>query len=149
MKVVLVASSGGHLTQLWWARTFWQAHERTWVTFDTPHARSLLTGERWRSAHHPTNRSAVNLVRNLAMARSVLRAERPDVVVTTGAGVGVPFVWAARAMRIRSVFIEVFDRTGRPSLTGRLVAPVADLVVLQRPEQRAIYPRGIVLGPVH
>lgn len=147
MKLLLVASAGGHLTQLWWARPFWEAHERCWVTFDTPHA-ELLRGERWIAAHHPTNRSAVNLARNLRLAWRVLRSERPDVVLTTGAGVGVPFVWAARAMGIRSVFIEVYDRTVAPSLTGRLVAPFADLVVLQRPEQRALYARGVLLGAV-
>lgn len=149
MRLLLVASSGGHLTQLWWARPFWEAHERRWVTFDEPHARELLAGESWIAAHHPTNRSVWNLLRNLVLAWRVLRRVQPDLVVTTGAGVGVPFVWMARAVGIKSVFIEVYDRVDAPSLTGRLVAPVADVVVLQRAEQQRLYPRGVLLGPVH
>ncbi|MBX2800442.1 MAG: hypothetical protein KTR31_22370 [Myxococcales bacterium] len=148
MKVLLVASSGGHLTQLLWMREWWSAHDRSWVTFDDPHAREVLADERWVAAHHPTNRSALALARNLVLAERVLRREQPDLVVSTGAGVGVPFLWLGRRHGARTVFVEVFDRTERRSLTGRLVAPVVDVVVLQRAAQRRLYPRGVVLGPV-
>lgn len=148
MKLLLVASSGGHLTQLWWARHFWEAHERSWVSFDVPHTREVLAHERWIAAHHPTNRSLVALARNTLLARRVLGRERPDVVFTTGAGVAVPFVWVARAMGIRTVFMEVYDRTASPSLTGRLVAPVVDRIVLQRQEQLRLYPGGRWVGSV-
>ncbi len=149
MKVLLVASSGGHLTQLWWLRPWWSTHTRLWVTFDQPHARRLLSAERAIYAHHPTNRSVRNLARNLRLAERVLGAERPDLVVSTGAGVGVPFLWLGRRHGARTVFVEVFDRIDAPSLTGRLVAPFVDVIVLQREQQRRIYPRGIVLGAVH
>jgi hypothetical protein len=149
VKALLVASSGGHLAQLWWMRPWWSRHERVWVTFDRPDARARLEGERVVWAHHPTNRDLPNLARNLRLAARVLRRERPDLVVSTGAGVGVPFLWLARAHGARSVFVEVFDRVDAPSLTGRLVGPVVDVIVLQREAQRAIYPRGVVLGPVH
>ncbi len=148
MKLLLVASAGGHLQQLHWMRPFWEQHERVWVTFDTPETNALLAGETVVHAHHPTNRSLRALVVNLALARRVLREHRPTLVITTGAGVGVPFVWVAKARGIRSVFVEVYDRVGSPSLTGRLVAPFADVIVLQREEQRALYPNGRVLGPV-
>jgi hypothetical protein len=148
VKLLLVASAGGHLQQLVWMRPFWSLHERVWVTFDTPEARALLEGETWIAARHPTNRSVRALASNTRLARRVLAEHRPDVVLTTGAGVGVPFVWLARFFGARSVFVEDYDRLVTPSLTGRLVAPCADLVVLQREEQRAAYPRGHVVGPV-
>jgi len=148
VRVGLVASSGGHLAQLHAVADAFDAAGRTWVTFDTPHARALLAGERVTFAWHPTNRNLPNLVRNLVLATRWLRREQPDLVVSTGAGVGVPFLWAARAAGVKTVFVEVFDRTEAPSLTGRLVAPVVDLVVLQREAQRRIYPHGVVLGAV-
>ena len=148
MKLLLVASAGGHLAQLWWAQPWWSAHERVWVTFDVPHARQLLADERWIAAYHPTNRHLPNLVRNLSLARRVLREEQPDLVVSTGAGVGVPFLWLARSVGARSMFMEVYERTTTRSLTGRLVAPVVDAIVLQREAQRRLYPRGVVLGAI-
>ncbi|MEM6929929.1 MAG: UDP-N-acetylglucosamine--LPS N-acetylglucosamine transferase [Myxococcota bacterium] len=146
MRVGLVASSGGHLSQLHALAPCFSSDARRWVTFDTPHARALLDGERITFAHQPTNRHLGNLARNAVLAARWIRRERPELVVSTGAGVGVPFLWAARAAGIKTVFVEVFDRIDGPSLTGRLVAPVVDLVVLQRDAQRAIYPRGVVLG---
>lgn len=148
MKVGLVCSSGGHLTQLWWLRDFWGANDRFWVTFDTPDATARLAQERVIWAAHPTNRSARNLLRNARLAWTVLRAERPDVLVSTGAGVAVPFFVVGRLLGIPLVFIEVYDRIERPSLTARLVRPLVDRMVLQWEAQRAFFPEGVVLGPV-
>lgn len=148
MKALLVASPGGHLQQLAWMRPWWERHERLWVTADDASARAMLEGERIVFSAHPTNRSVRNLARNLVLARRVLREERPDVVVSTGAGVAVPFLWLARRYGAKGVFVEPYDRVDGPSLSARLVAPVVDALVLQREEQRVFHPRGVVLGPV-
>lgn len=148
MKVLLVASSGGHLAHLDWLRPWWSLHARAWVTFDTPDARGRLAGEAVWWAVHPTQRSPVAAARNLALAWRVLRAEAPDVVVTTGAGVAVPFVVAARARGIPTVFVEVWDRMDGPSLTGRLLAPVVDAFVAQWPEQVPAGASAHLLGPL-
>jgi beta-1,4-N-acetylglucosaminyltransferase len=148
VKVLLVASAGGHLQQLVWLRPWWSRHERLWVTFDTPEAHGMLQGERMLTVPHPTNRDPVRAARNLLLARRLLRQERPELVVSTGAAVAVPFFWAARALGVPTVFIEPYDRLEQPSLTGRLVAPIASMVVLQRREQLAFYRGGVLLGPV-
>ena len=82
------------------------------------------------------------------LAARVVAEERPDVVVSTGAAVAVPFLAAGRAQGAATVFVEPYDRVDGPSLTGRLVAGFVDCVVLQRPEQRAFHPAGVLLGPV-
>jgi UDP-N-acetylglucosamine:LPS N-acetylglucosamine transferase len=147
MKVALVCSSGGHLAQLHRLEPWWRRHDRTWVTFRTPDAESLLAGQEivvW--AHHPTTRSILNLLRNLRLAWRVLRSDRPDLVVSDGAGVALPFFLVARILRIKTVYVEVYDRIDEPSLTGRLCYPLSDLFVLQWEEQRRAYPRGVVIG---
>jgi hypothetical protein len=148
VRLLLVASSGGHLRHLLWLEPWWRAHERTWVTFDTPDAVAALAGERVIWAAHPTNRSVPSLLRNTALAIRTVVAEAPDVVVSPGAGVALPFLGVAAALGIPTVFLEVYDRIERPSLTGRLLAPLVDAVVLQHPAQRAAYPHGVVLGPI-
>src|SRR5690349_16341639 len=79
---LLVASSGGHLFQLFQLREGFEPCDRHWVTFDTPDARSLLAEEptiTW--AYHPTNRNVPNLLRNLGLAAALLRRERPKTVI--------------------------------------------------------------------
>jgi beta-1,4-N-acetylglucosaminyltransferase len=146
VKAMLVSSSGGHLLQLHRLKPWWEQLERVWVTFDKPDSRSLLAGEDVRWAYHPTTRSALNLVRNLGLAWRLLRRYRPDVVISTGAGVAFPFFVLARLFRAKTVYIEVYDRIDVPTLTGRLCYPLASRFLLQWPAQKRFYPRGEVIG---
>jgi UDP-N-acetylglucosamine:LPS N-acetylglucosamine transferase len=147
-RVLIVCSSGGHLVQLVRLRQWWQTRDRMWVTFPGPDAESQLVGEDVKIAYHPTTRNAVNAVRNLGLALKIVRSYRPDVVVSSGAGVALPFFLAARLRGIRTVYLEVFDRIDGPTLTGRLCYPITDLFLLQWEEQKRSYPRGQVVGSV-
>jgi len=148
VTILLVGSSGGHLAQLYAARAWWEGFDRVWVTFDSAEARSLLRSERLIRAFHPTTRNIPNLLRNTWLAWKVLREVRPDVVVSTGAGVAFPFFLLSRLHGIKTVYVEVYDRVDTPTLTGRLCYPISDLFLLQWEEQRRSYPKGIVIGPL-
>lgn len=149
LKVLFVCSSGGHLSQLLQLRPWWEQHDRRWVTFDLPDARSKLTGEVLIPAHHPTTRNLRNLVRNVPLARRVLREYRPDVVVSDGAGVAVPFFVLARAGHIPTVYLEVYDRIDSRTLTGRLCRPFTTRFLVQWPEQQALYRGSELIGPLY
>lgn len=70
---------------------------------------------------------------------------RPDVVVSTGAGVAFPFFVLARLLGIPTVYIEAYDRVGSARLTGRLCRPVTDLFCVQWPEEQRLYPGAVVI----
>ncbi|CAM3366485.1 UDP-N-acetylglucosamine--LPS N-acetylglucosamine transferase [Nocardioides dubius] len=148
MRVLLVGSSGGHLAQLMCLEPWWREHERHWVTFETPDATSKLAGESVTWAHYPTTRNIPNLLRNTALARKLLRELRPDVIVSTGAAVAVPFFWLTRTRATTTVYLEVYDRVDSPTLTGRLCRPATDLFLVQWAEQRPLYSSSVLLGPV-
>ena len=148
--LLLVSSTGGHLLQLVALRDAFDAFERVWVTFDGGDTRALLAGERVVHAFAPTNRNVPNLLRNLALAIRVIRRVRPVAIVSTGAGVAVPFAWAGRLFRVPFVYVESVTRIDTPSLTYRLLAPAATRVYVQWPELQDAVPgslhRGNVLG---
>lgn len=148
MNVLMVCSNGGHLRRLLLLRPWWERHHRRWVTFRKPDAVSQLAEEDVVWASHPVTRNVPNAIKNLGLAWRVLRKRRPDVVISTGAGVAVPFFIVARLLRIPTVFLEGSHRVGSRSLTGRLCYPVTDLFLLQSEQQRRIYPRGVVVGHV-
>lgn len=148
MRVLLVGSSGGHLAQLMCLEPWWSEHERHWVTFETPDATSKLAGESVTWAHYPTTRNIPNLIRNTRLARKLLRELKPDVIVSTGAAVAVPFFWLTRNKPTTSVYLEVYDRVDSPTLTGRLCRPASDLFLVQWAEQRRLYASSVLLGPV-
>ena len=146
--VLLVCSSGGHLQQMLALRDAWGAYGHVWVTFDKSDSRSLLRDEPVVFAHSPTNRSLKNLVRNLILAQRTLRVVRPRIMLTTGAGVAVPFAWLARLRGVKIVYVESFTRIERPSLTCRLVAPIADRVYAQWPELASVVGKARYAGNV-
>lgn len=148
-RILLVGSSGGHLTQLMSLRAWWEAHPRGWVSFDTPDAVAHLEDESdvtW--AYRPTTRNIPNLLRNAAQAVRVVRRFRPTVIISTGAGVALPYFVLGRLRGVRTVYIEVFDRIETPTLTGRLVRPFADLMLCQWSEQQELYDDAIAIGPL-
>ncbi len=146
MKICLVVSTGGHLVQLTNLESMWKEHERFWVTFSKEDAKALLEKERVIWAHHPTNRNLLNLFRNLILAWNVLRKEKPDAIVSTGAGVAVPFFWIGKILGIRTVFIESLTRIHDLSLTGKLIYPFASRFFVQWPELGARYSKAIYAG---
>ncbi len=133
MRVLIVCSSGGHLAQAWALRPWWEQHERTWVTLPTEDARHRLKGETVVEAHYPTVRNLPNLLRNTRLARQVLARERPDLILSTGAAIALPFFAQARRFGARTAHLEPVDRIASPSLSGRLVYPFADLFMIQWP----------------
>lgn len=148
-RVLFVCSSGGHLSQLVQLRPWWDGHNRAWVTFDLSDARSKLEGEELIPAFHPTTRNIPNLLRNLGLARRVIKEFKPDVIVSNGAGVAVPFFMLAKAKGINTVFLEVYDRVDSRTLTGRLCRPFATSFLVQWPEQQQLYPGSINIGPLY
>lgn len=147
-RVMFVASNGGHLAQLLGLRSWWSGRDRVWVSFDKPDARSKLEGEEVIWAHWPTTRNLPNLIRNFGLAVRVMYRDRPDVVVSTGAGVALPFFLAARFRRVPTVFIEVYDRLDSRSLSGRLCRPLSTEFLVQWPEQEELYPGSTMVGPL-
>lgn len=146
MRICFACSPGGHLSQLEQMRSWWSNHDRIWVVEDRDDTRAMLPGERIVPAFYPTTRNARNAFRNFGLAIKTLRRERPDVVVSTGAGVAPPFFAAAKMLRIPTVYIEVFDRIELPTLSGKLCYPISDLFLLQWPDQQRHYRRGRLVG---
>ncbi len=148
MKICLVGSSGGHLAHLYALKPFWEQHERFFVTFDKEDARSLLKGEKVYPCHYPTNRNIKNLIKNTFLARKILKEEKPDLIISSGAAVAVPFFYLGKLKKAKLVYIEVFDRIDKGTITGKLVYPICDKFFVQWEEQKKVYKKAINLGPI-
>ncbi|MEL6190248.1 MAG: PssD/Cps14F family polysaccharide biosynthesis glycosyltransferase [Myxococcota bacterium] len=149
MKLCLIASSGGHIFELFCLKEFWQDKTRVWVSFPTQDAKHMLRDEEtvhW--AAYPTVRNVPNLVRNLALAPRILMKERPDLIVTTGSGVAAPFIWWAKLLGIKTVFVESITRITEISLTGRMVYPFVDTFLVQWEELVEKYPKAQFQGRI-
>lgn len=129
MKLLFVCSTGGHLAELlhWSQRlqpaptaAVWATHERS----NSTEIGVVQPGAEVRFVRSVEPRQASVAARMIPTARQILREERPDAVLSTGAAVAVPFAIAARAASIPFVYVESAARIRAPSLTGRLISGI-------------------------
>lgn len=125
-RTLLVASTGGHLDQLYRLRQAFspQLEDVEWVTFDTGQSRHLLSDEvvHWVPFIEPKDLSGTRA--SAAAAIRMMRSRRYVRVISTGAAVAVPFVMTARSLGMAAHYIESAARSTGPSLSGSLVSRV-------------------------
>ena len=93
-------------------------------------------------------RNLKNLLKNTVVAWKVLRKEKPDLLISSGAAVAVPFFYLAKLMGKKLIYVEVYDRIDKPTLTGRLVYPIVDCFIVQWEEQKQVYKKAVNLGSI-
>lgn len=148
-KICIPTSSGGHLTHMMLLKDLWQSHDRFWVTFNKIDAQSQLKDERRYWCYYPTNGNYWNLLRNFFLAWKILRKERPDIIISSGAAISIPFFWLGKKFfHCKCVYIEVFDRIDKDTKSGRFCYKYADKFIVQWEEQLKVYPKAINLGSI-
>ena len=148
IKVCLVGSSGGHLMHLYMLKPFWENMDRFWATFDKEDARSLLKDEKVYPVYYPSNRSIKALIINTHRAIKILRKERPDLIISSGAAPAIPFFWIGKLLGAKTIYIEVFDRIDKPTISGKICYPVTDKFIVEWEEMKQVYKKAINLGSI-
>lgn len=148
-KICLVGSSGGHLTHLYLMKPTWEKYDRFWVTFDKEDANSLLKDEKKYNCYFPTNRNIKNLIKNTWLAFRILSKERPKVIISSGAAVAVPFFYVGKLFGAKTIYVEVFDRIDKSTITGKLVYPITDKFIVQWEEMKKVYPKSENVGSIY
>jgi len=127
LPTLLVASSGGHLHELYELLPRFagiDTDDVTWVTFDGAQARSLLRGMNVVLAPYPHPRDVKVTARHALLAYKTLRGRQFTHAISTGSSIAIPFLVLARLHGVSSHYIESATRLREPSLTGRLLALV-------------------------
>lgn len=120
---ILVASPGGHIDELYdfVPRLADLGPRRTWVTARTPQTDRLLAEESTVWVRPIASRQGGRALAQLPSALDLMRRHRPDVVISTGAALAVPYLVAARMFGARTHYIESATRLHGPSVTGRMI----------------------------
>jgi beta-1,4-N-acetylglucosaminyltransferase len=148
MKIFLVCSHGGHLTEALQLLDALEGHQLVFVTYHS--SRDAMVRE-IAPAYFTRNigTSPRRMARAFVWAWRILRAERPAVLVSLGAEIALPFFYLGKVMGIKTLYVESWCRVEDLSLTGRLVYPVVDEFWVQWPQLlSACGPRAQYRGAV-
>lgn len=132
LRVLAVASSGGHWSELRRILPALEGAELVYASVSADYARDV-PGHRFHQIRDAIAADKVGTALAIARIFSVLLRERPDVVVTTGSGPGMLALRLGKLLGARTVWVESISSVDKLSVSGRHAKKAADLFLVQWP----------------
>lgn len=150
MKLCFVSSSGGHWEELMCLREIAKENESFFITEEGGQSQDFL-GENiylLPQINRHEKKFFMHLLELFFAGLKILKKEKPEVIITTGALIAFPFCLLSKIQGIKVVYIESFARVEDASLTGKLVYPFADLFLVQWESLLNVYPKAKYIGGI-
>lgn len=139
-RIGVISSCGGHLTEV---RDLLPPDADLEYFFVINDRTKALDGTGFRTYFVSHSERDWKFGLNLIEAWRILRRERPAMLISTGAGVIVPFAIIGRLfLGTRVVFVETITRLSEPSLTARLMYVLAHDFYFQWESLKRYFPKG-------
>lgn len=149
-KVMFISSCGGHLTQLMQFQELFNKYDYHIVTEKLSYTKDLSkkypVSYLMYGARNYLLKYIFKFLYNCMKSLAIFLKIKPDVIITTGAHTAVPMCYIAKLFGKKVIFMESFAKTKTPTLSGRIVYPIADVFIIQWEALKKFYPKGIYLG---
>lgn len=147
MKVLAIASAGGHWIQL---LRLLPAFEGMEVVFVSTHKSfsETVKGYKFYSVPDANRWNKLRLVYMGAVILRLVLNVKPDIIVTTGAAPGLMGIMAGKIVGAKAVWVDSIANVEKISLSGRIAQRFADRAYTQWPElsNSKFYFKGNVLS---
>jgi len=152
MKVLFIASTGGHLTELLQLAPMFEDYDYHVITEKTKSTLSLrerfpnrvsylLFGTKDHMLTYPF-RFIANCFKSMFLYCRI----RPKYIVTTGTHTAVPICYFGKLFGSKIIFIETIANTKTKTLSGKMIYPIANLFIVQWESLLQEYPKAIYGG---
>jgi UDP-N-acetylglucosamine:LPS N-acetylglucosamine transferase len=146
MKVCIVSSSGGHLTEV---KSFYNIYKKYDYHYVLNYKVDLSKDMIGRTNFITHSERDLKLLINFLEAFKIIKKNKPDVILSTGAGPVVPFAIIGKLFYgCKVVFIETITAVEKPSLTGKIMYLLSDHFYYQWPSLKKYFPKGVYGGPL-
>lgn len=146
MKIALVCSHGGHLTEMLFLMGAFEGNDIFFVTYKSSRT-AQLNFKKYLINNIGTD--PCKMASALFRIAKIFIIERPDIVVSTGSEIAIPAFYLAKLLKIKTIFIESWCRVKMPSGTGKMVYNISDIFLVQWPEVLNAYgPKAQYMGAV-
>jgi len=146
MRICVACSTGGHMVQAKQLAPVYEKYEHFYFTFKGGVAEEMKKTSRIRAIPNIVRHNPISWIVGAVLSAYAVLVERPDVVISTGAGIVVFFCVFAKLLGAKLIFIESMARVERPTLTARLLYPFSDLFIVQWPDLLKYFPRAKYMG---
>lgn len=147
-RVCLVASAGGHLSQLLRLADTWKGYEAVYVTTTEVMQNELSKDGKVYIVGECNRQHPLRVIKVLLWCIWAVLKERPDVVISTGAAVGCIVCFLGKLLGAKVVWLDSITNVERISLSGRMVRYIADLFLVQWSELAQRYKNVEYVGAI-
>jgi beta-1,4-N-acetylglucosaminyltransferase len=148
MKIALICTQGGHLTETLQILDAFEGHEIFFVTHYSSRDKDILAIAPAYFSQSIDARLG-RLLLEFPRALTVLRKEKPDLVFSMGAEIALPYFFWARLFGMKTMYIESWCRVEQLSITGKLSYPWVDEFWVQWPQLlSACGPKAKYMGSI-
>jgi len=109
----------------------YEKYDHFFFTFSGGVADEMKKTQRVRDIPNIVRRNPLSWIVGAVLSAKAVIEEKPDVVISTGAGIVVFFCLFAKLRGAKLIFIESMARVESPTLTARMLYPFADLFFVQ------------------
>jgi len=124
----------------------YEKYDHFYFTFSGDVAEALAKNNHVHTIKNITKSNPLSWITGLVHSCWIALTERPDVVISTGAGVVVFLCIFAKILGAKLIFLESMAKVDRPTLTARFLYPFADLFLVQWPGLLKYFPRAKYYG---
>lgn len=145
LKIIFISSTGGHFNQLLQLKPLFANYESLIITEESPINEKIKTEYPMVLLKYGTRKQKnyiFILLFNTIKSLYIILKFRPDIVITTGTHTAVPMALIAKCYGRRLIYIESFAKRNSANLTGKLLRPFADLIVVQWESMLEVYPEA-------
>jgi UDP-N-acetylglucosamine:LPS N-acetylglucosamine transferase len=142
-KIGIITSKGGHLYEIIQLKKLFEKKPHFWITSEGKDVEYYLVGEKKYTGYFPESRNIPNFIKNAFLAIKIFSKEKPQILISCGAGIAVPFFLIGKyVFKTKLIYIEPFFFVSYPSLTGKLLYKHADLFLIQHECQKLWFPKA-------
>lgn len=152
-RVMFISSVGGHLTQMLQLKDIFNDYNYVLVTEKTEVTKDMKNKYKTEFLVYGSRQYIFSYIFkftfNILKSIYLFAKYRPKVIVTTGVHTAVPMCYIARLFGRKVIFIESFAKRTSPTLSGRMVYPIATTFVVQWDSLKKFYPKAEVWGWIY
>lgn len=132
-KIVAVSSVGGHWVQLLRLQPLFVQHETMYVS-TRPEFASTVEENRFDTIPDFNRSNMHNIFLAIMKLYKIIRREKPDFVITTGAAPGLLALIIANALGAKTIWLDSVANVEKLSMSGRIASRFCSRVYTQWPD---------------
>ena len=152
-KVMFICSVGGHLTQMLQMKKIFDEYDYVLITEKTDVTKEMKDKYNMEYLVYGSRNYLFSYIFkfsfNIIKSLYLFIKYRPKTIITTGTHTAVPMCYIGKLFRRKIIYIESFAKRTSPTLSGKMVYPIADIFIVQWESMLSIYPKAKCFGPIY